>query len=79
VLNFAYAIYFKGWNDLLHICRSQKDSPLHLAGQANNLDIVKLLISERVNVNAKNSLHITPLMICCQYNSYDIVHYLLQQ
>jgi len=64
---------------MLHACRSQKNSALHLAVQANNLDIVKILISEGININAKNSSHITPLLLCCQYNSHDIIHYLLQK
>ena len=71
--------WFQGWNDMPRTCRSQKDSALHLAVQANNLDIIKLLLNEGVDVNSQNSLQVTPLMLCCQYNSHDIVHYLIQR
>ena len=64
---------------MVRICRSRDDSCLHLAVQSNSLDIVKYLLNEGADVNARNSSLTTPLLLSCQHNSHSIVKYLLDQ
>ena len=64
---------------MVHHSRSQGDSSLHLAVQANNLSIVKLLIKEGVNINSRNSSLVTPLLLSCQHNAHYIAKYLLEK
>ena len=68
-----------GLGNMVHMCRSRDDSCLHLAVQSNSLDIVKFLVSEGADVNARNSSLTTPLLLSCQHNSHVIVKYLLDK
>jgi len=64
---------------MVTFCRSRDDSCLHLAVQSNNLDIVKLLLDEGADINARNSSLVTPLFLACQHNSHVIVKHLLEK
>uniref|UniRef100_H2Y8X8 Ion transport domain-containing protein n=1 Tax=Ciona savignyi TaxID=51511 RepID=H2Y8X8_CIOSA len=54
------------------------DTCLHLAVQSNSIDIVKLLMAEGADVNARNSALVTPLFLACQHNCHIIVKYFLE-
>ena len=64
---------------MIHARRSHNDSTLHLAVQSNNLDLVKYLVSEGADVNARNTSMATPLMLACHHNSHEIIHHLLDR
>ena len=60
--------------------RSGELSCLHLAVQANKLEIVELLISKGALINCLTTAHhVTPLLLACQQNSFEIVTYLLEK
>nr|XP_018668223.2 transient receptor potential cation channel subfamily A member 1 homolog isoform X2 [Ciona intestinalis] len=67
-----------GLGSMVHQCRSRDDTCLHLAVQANSIDIVKLLMAEGGDVNARNSALVTPLFLACQHNCHIIVKHLLE-
>jgi len=48
-------------------------APLHLAVQANDKDMVKLLISKYAELNCKNLRGQTPLHLACVNCNLDIV------
>ena len=79
VFSIYYPFGFLGLGSMVQVCRSRDDSCLHLAVQSNSLDIVKFLIDEGADVNARNSSLTTPLLLGCQHNSHMIVKCLLEK
>ncbi|CAK8698608.1 transient receptor potential cation channel subfamily A member 1-like isoform X2 [Clavelina lepadiformis] len=67
-----------GLGSMVDVCRSRDDSCLHLAVQANSIEIVKFLMKEGADINARNSSLVTPLLLACQHNAHIIVKHLLQ-
>jgi len=54
------------------------DTPLMLACQANNVEMVDLLIKSGVDMEPQNEFGNTPLMFACQQNNVEIVNLLIQ-
>ena len=54
-------------------------TPLHMASQNGNVDIVKVLIKAGGNVNQTDNYERTPLFIACTEGHIDIVRLFLQQ
>ena len=52
-------------------------TPLHIACENDNEDIIKLLISKGVDVNAVDKDINTPLHIACTNNNFDIIKLLI--
>lgn len=44
-----------------------KNTPLHHACRANDVELAKLLLEGRANVNAVNRYQNSPLMVACEY------------
>ena len=55
-----------------------KISPLHLATEYNNVEMIKLLIKGGFDVNIQNNLGQTPLLFACYHNFYESVDVLLK-
>jgi len=53
-----------------------KGSPLHVAIQKGEIDLVKKMIEYGADVN-EVSLGLTPLMVAARYNKVEIIRYLL--
>ncbi|EAY10393.1 hypothetical protein TVAG_109770 [Trichomonas vaginalis G3] len=71
-----YSIKFavdKGYNKI----SSNDWAIIHYAAQINNLSLVQDLISCGVDPNMRNSTLQTPLHIACNYNSVDVVKFLI--
>ena len=64
---------------MVNRCRTGKSSCLHLAVQSNKLDIVKLLIDKKSNIDIQNESLATPLSVACKQNSHEVVELLLQK
>jgi|GEM_PF-6803509 len=55
------------------------DSPLHLACGKGSLPVVKLLLEQGADINAKNKEGVTPLMMAAVKGYKDLVQYLLEK
>jgi ankyrin repeat protein len=53
------------------------NTPLHIASQYGNENIVQLLIINHAVIDIKNSEGWTPLHIACQYNNEQVIHNLI--
>jgi ankyrin repeat protein len=51
---------------------------LVLASENGDLPMIKYLVMKKGNLRTKDHAGCTPLMVACQYNYVDLVHYLLQ-
>lgn len=54
------------------------DSPLHLACAKGSLPVVKMLLKQGANINAKNKEGVTPLMTATSKGHKELVQYLLE-
>jgi len=55
-------------------------SPLHVAAEKNNIDVVKLLLQQNnIDINITDNIGRSPLYIAAANNSIDVVKLLLQQ
>lgn len=52
--------------------------PIHLAVLANNLEILRQLKSNAVDLNLRTRLGFTPIMLALQYGCFPVAEYLLQ-
>ena len=52
-------------------------SPIHICSQFGNIAIFKELILNGADINFKNGNGDFPLLVACQYSSYNIVSYLM--
>lgn len=57
----------------------KNDTPIHLAIQNRRLDIVKLLIQYKADVNFENDNDLSPLAVAIRENDYEIAKYLLRK
>lgn len=64
--------------DLINMTDDYNNTIMHLAASYDNVDIVKYLISKKVQVNALNNQRETPLFAAINNNNYHIVKCLLQ-
>lgn len=61
-----------------------EETPLYLASQVGNIDIVKILVntSERINkparINLANNRQVTPIIIAYKNSNYEVANFLLQ-
>ena len=63
--------------DVNTICHSWGQTPLHLAGMKNTLEVVQYLVSQGADVNATDCSGDTPLYKAAEYNSVDMVKYFI--
>jgi ankyrin repeat protein len=54
------------------------DTPLHLAALAGHLDVVRVLIDNKADVNAKNKEGYTPLHLASEMDYTEVVDFLRQ-
>ena len=54
------------------------DLSLHVAIRKQNVEIVKLLLEHKANINVKNHLNCTPIFFACIWNSLEMVKLLLE-
>jgi ankyrin repeat protein len=54
------------------------NTPLHIAIQNGNIEIIKSLLADGCNVHARNNEGLTPLDLATTLNSEEIVHLLLE-
>jgi len=73
------SVPFPGIGNMVNTTCSHNNSCLHLAVQANSLELVKLVLHEGADINARNASQATPLYVACQQNSHGIVNYLLSK
>lgn len=78
-IRFSKWTFFAAWDYITHSRRSFEETCLHLAVQSNNLEIIKFLLIDGIDVNARNAALVTPLMMSCQQNAYRIVKYLIEK
>ncbi|KAF5272143.1 hypothetical protein FQA39_LY01225 [Lamprigera yunnana] len=77
--------FLKLWNHIRHYAYIDVDfmgkngrNILHTTIRREWVEVLKLLISEKVNVNAPNSNKVTPLMLASYLNNYNMVTELLE-
>ena len=75
----SIGLFFPGINDMINARRIHEDTCFHLAVKSGNIKIIKYLLDENANVNARNCFLVTPLMIGCEHNAYVIVKFLLEK
>ena len=54
-----------------------KKTPLHLASESGHLDCVKVLVSKKANVKARDSLVGLPIHLAAKHNHHEVVKYFL--
>ena len=52
---------------------------LHMACSVGSVDVVRLLINRGANVECRNELNQTPLMVAAEFNHSDIIKCLLEE
>ena len=60
-------------------CGKHDPSALHNAAQRGDIELVKSLISKGANVNAKNSIELTPLHLAAAFGHIEVVEYLISK
>lgn len=65
-------------NDIINLKNNEGKTPLHIACQNNNKDIIRLLLKYGANIDEQDIDLNTPLHIACQNNQHDIVNILLE-
>ena len=68
---------FKLWNDIYSKSRDDQLG-LHKACEKGHFQIVKYLISQKVDLNAKNKSRQTPLYVACNRNNFTIAQMLIE-
>ena len=61
-----------------NITNSDGAFPIHVAAESGNVDMLKLILNNNVNITTDNSYKITPLWIACQNGHLDAVKFLLE-
>lgn len=54
------------------------NATLHFAVEHNNIEVVRMLLNARANINAKNIDGMTPFHIAVERGNLEIIHYLLR-
>ena len=57
----------------------QKETPLFLAVNKNDINIVKELICKGADIKKRNKADMSPLMICCKNNFQNIAEFLIKK
>ena len=58
---------------------NQKETPLFLAVNKNDINIVRDLVSKGADIKKRNKSDISPLMYCCKYNYQAIAEFLIKK
>ncbi|XP_050316125.1 ankyrin repeat domain-containing protein 49-like [Anthonomus grandis grandis] len=64
--------------NLVHTTDKDNYTPLHRACYANNLEVVKYLVSNGANLSAKTEMQWEPLHSCCQWGNFKCAAVLIQ-
>ena len=55
----------------------KQNTPLHVACEHGNLEIVRALVDRGAAVDTSTALHTTPLQVACTHGQAQICHFLL--
>ena len=58
---------------------NQKETPLFLAVNKNDINIVRDLLSKGADIKKRNKSDMSPLMYCCKYNYQAIAEFLIKK
>ena len=58
---------------------NQKETPIFLAVNKNDINIVKELVCKGADIKKRNKADMSPLMVCCKNNYQSIAEYLIKK